>query len=154
MHFLMIVFCLLIVIATFLSWEFIAWFTHKYVMQAIHGYVLHLTSGPGYRIARQRASMPAALVATFSYDSRVLLERHIDGRDLAVSILDGEPLPGGGGRAEWATASTTSRRATRSAAPSWCVPAELPDGADGAGAGARAADLPACLAAPPSGGWT
>ena len=36
MHFLMIVFCLLIVIATFLSWEFIAWFTHKYVM---HGFL-------------------------------------------------------------------------------------------------------------------
>jgi D-alanine-D-alanine ligase len=32
-------------------------------------------------------------VAAFSYDSRVLLERHVDGRDLAVSILDGEPLP-------------------------------------------------------------
>jgi D-alanine-D-alanine ligase len=32
-------------------------------------------------------------VAAFSYDSRVLLERYIDGRDLAVSILDGEPLP-------------------------------------------------------------
>ena len=37
--------------------------------------------------------MPAALVAAFSYDSRVLLERYVDGRDLAVSILDGEPLP-------------------------------------------------------------
>ena len=37
--------------------------------------------------------MPSALVAAFSYDSRVLLERHVDGRDLAVSILDGEPLP-------------------------------------------------------------
>ena len=37
--------------------------------------------------------MPAALVAAFSYDSKVLLERYVDGRDLAVSILDGEPLP-------------------------------------------------------------
>ena len=32
-------------------------------------------------------------MAAFSYDSRVLLERYVDGRDLAVSILDGEPLP-------------------------------------------------------------
>jgi len=32
-------------------------------------------------------------VAAFSYDSMVLLERHVAGRDLAVSILDGEPLP-------------------------------------------------------------
>ena len=36
MHFLMIVFCMLIVISTFLFWELIAWFTHKYVM---HGFL-------------------------------------------------------------------------------------------------------------------
>ena len=34
--------------------------------------------------------VPAALVAAFSYDSKVLLERHVAGRDLAVSILAGE----------------------------------------------------------------
>jgi D-alanine-D-alanine ligase len=32
-------------------------------------------------------------VAAFSYSDKVLLERHVAGRDLAVSILDGEPLP-------------------------------------------------------------
>jgi D-alanine-D-alanine ligase len=32
-------------------------------------------------------------VAAFSYDDKVLLERHVPGRDLAVSILDGEALP-------------------------------------------------------------
>jgi D-alanine-D-alanine ligase len=32
------------------------------------------------------------LVAALSYDSKVLLERYVDGRDLAVSVLDG---PGG-----------------------------------------------------------
>ncbi len=37
--------------------------------------------------------MPGALVAAFSYDERVLLERHVDGRELAVSLLDGEALP-------------------------------------------------------------
>ena len=31
--------------------------------------------------------MPAALVAAFSYDRKVLLERYVAGRDLAVSIL-------------------------------------------------------------------
>jgi len=36
MHFLMIVFCMLIVVGTFLFWEFIAWFSHKYVM---HGFL-------------------------------------------------------------------------------------------------------------------
>jgi D-alanine-D-alanine ligase len=32
-------------------------------------------------------------VAAFSYGDKVLLERHVQGRDLAVSLLDGEPLP-------------------------------------------------------------
>jgi beta-carotene 3-hydroxylase len=31
-----IVICAIIVIATFLSWEFVAWFTHKYIM---HGFL-------------------------------------------------------------------------------------------------------------------
>ncbi len=39
--------------------------------------------------------MPGALVAAFSYGDKVLLERFIEGRDLAVSVLDvvggGEP---------------------------------------------------------------
>jgi D-alanine-D-alanine ligase len=50
-------------------------------------------SALGIRFARGPSDVPAALVAAFSYDSRVLLERHVDGRDLAVSILDDEPLP-------------------------------------------------------------
>jgi D-alanine-D-alanine ligase len=50
-------------------------------------------SALGVKFARTAQDVPAALVAAFSYDSRVLLERHIDGRDVAVSVLDGEPLP-------------------------------------------------------------
>jgi D-alanine-D-alanine ligase len=50
-------------------------------------------SALGVRFARSAADVPAAIVAAFSYDSRVLLERYVDGRDLAVSILDGEALP-------------------------------------------------------------
>jgi D-alanine-D-alanine ligase len=50
-------------------------------------------SALGIRFAGEAADVPVALVAAFSYDSRVLLERHVQGRDLAVSILDGEPLP-------------------------------------------------------------
>jgi D-alanine-D-alanine ligase len=50
-------------------------------------------SALGIKFARSAADVPAALVAAFSYDSRVLLERHVDGRDLAVSILDGQALP-------------------------------------------------------------
>jgi D-alanine-D-alanine ligase len=50
-------------------------------------------SALGIKFARTAGDVPAALVAAFSYDSKVLLERHIEGRDLAVSILDGQPLP-------------------------------------------------------------
>jgi D-alanine-D-alanine ligase len=50
-------------------------------------------SALGIKFARTPADVPAALVAAFSYDSKVLLERHVAGRDLAVSILDGKPLP-------------------------------------------------------------
>jgi D-alanine-D-alanine ligase len=50
-------------------------------------------SALGIKFAQSAGDVPAALVSAFSYDSRVLLERHVDGRDLAVSILDGEALP-------------------------------------------------------------
>jgi D-alanine-D-alanine ligase len=50
-------------------------------------------SALGIRFARTAADVPAALVSAFSYDSKVLLERHVAGRDLAISVLDGEPLP-------------------------------------------------------------
>jgi D-alanine-D-alanine ligase len=50
-------------------------------------------SALGVRFAGSRADVPEALVAAFSYDDRVLLERHIEGRELAVSLLDGEALP-------------------------------------------------------------
>jgi D-alanine-D-alanine ligase len=50
-------------------------------------------SALGIKFARTAADVPNALVAAFSYDSKVLLERYVPGRDLAVSVLDGEPLP-------------------------------------------------------------
>jgi D-alanine-D-alanine ligase len=50
-------------------------------------------SALGIKFARTPADVPGALVAAFSYDRKVLLERHIAGRDLAVSILDGVALP-------------------------------------------------------------
>jgi D-alanine-D-alanine ligase len=39
------------------------------------------------------AEVPQALVSAFSYDDRVLLERFVSGRELAVSVLGGEALP-------------------------------------------------------------
>jgi D-alanine-D-alanine ligase len=45
-------------------------------------------SALGIKFAATPADVPTALVAAFSYDRKVLLERHVVGRDLAVSILD------------------------------------------------------------------
>jgi len=45
-------------------------------------------SALGIKFARTAADVPTALVAAFSYDRKVLLERHIVGRDLAVSVID------------------------------------------------------------------
>jgi D-alanine-D-alanine ligase len=54
-------------------------------------------SALGIKFARGAEDVPEALIAAFSYDDRVLLERHVEGRELAVSLLDGdtgvEPLP-------------------------------------------------------------
>ncbi len=50
-------------------------------------------SALGVRFAGSREDVPQALLAAFSYDDHVLFERHVDGRELAVAILDGEPLP-------------------------------------------------------------
>jgi len=50
-------------------------------------------SSLGVNFAAGRDAVPGALVAAFSYDDRVLIERYVEGRELAVGILDGEPLP-------------------------------------------------------------
>jgi D-alanine-D-alanine ligase len=50
-------------------------------------------SALGIKFARAAADVPGAIVAAFSYDTKVLLERHVAGRDLAVSILDGPDGP-------------------------------------------------------------
>jgi D-alanine-D-alanine ligase len=50
-------------------------------------------SSLGVKFAASASEVPQALVSAFSYDDRVLLERFVDGRELAVSILGDEPLP-------------------------------------------------------------
>jgi D-alanine-D-alanine ligase len=50
-------------------------------------------SSLGVRFAPGPADVPQAMVSAFSYDDRVLLERHVAGRELAVGVLAGEPLP-------------------------------------------------------------
>jgi D-alanine-D-alanine ligase len=50
-------------------------------------------SALGVRFARSPADVPPALVAAFSYSHKVMLERHVHGRELAVSILGEAALP-------------------------------------------------------------
>jgi D-alanine-D-alanine ligase len=50
-------------------------------------------SSLGVQFAAASDQVPGALLAAFSYDDRVLLERHVAGRELAVGLLGGEPLP-------------------------------------------------------------
>ena len=50
-------------------------------------------SALGVKFAASWFEVPEALISAFSYDDRVLLERFIEGRELAVSVLGSEPLP-------------------------------------------------------------
>ena len=50
-------------------------------------------SSLGVEFAGGKEEVPAALLAAFSYDDRVLLERHVRGRELAVGMLGNDPLP-------------------------------------------------------------
>jgi D-alanine-D-alanine ligase len=50
-------------------------------------------SALGIKFARTAADVPNALVSAFSYDTKVLLERFVDGRDLAVAVLEGPDGP-------------------------------------------------------------
>ncbi|MEX1141869.1 MAG: D-alanine--D-alanine ligase [Thermoleophilaceae bacterium] len=96
-------------------------------------------SALGIKFARTAADVPAALVSAFSYDAKVLLERYVKGRDLAVSVLDGdqgptalpvvEAVPVGGGEFDFEARYEIGRT-------DYICPAELPDSA-----GERAQEL-------------
>ena len=97
-------------------------------------------SALGIKFARTAADVPGAIVSAFSYDTKVLLERYVAGRDLAVSVLEG---PGGPealpvveavpreedfydfearyeiGRTEFICPAALGRRGGRAGAPSW-----------------------------------
>jgi D-alanine-D-alanine ligase len=49
-------------------------------------------SALGVKFARTGEELPRALVGAFSYGRQILIERYVEGRDLAVSVLDGEAL--------------------------------------------------------------
>jgi len=46
-------------------------------------------SALGVKFARTSAELPGAIVGALSYDRKVVIERYVAGRDLAVSVLDG-----------------------------------------------------------------
>ncbi len=50
-------------------------------------------SALGIRFAASAADVPGALIAAFSYSEKVLVERYVHGRELAVSVLGDEALP-------------------------------------------------------------
>jgi D-alanine-D-alanine ligase len=45
-------------------------------------------SALGVKFARTSQELPGALVGAFSYDRKILIERYVKGRDLAVSVLE------------------------------------------------------------------
>jgi D-alanine-D-alanine ligase len=51
-------------------------------------------SALGIKFADSGEELPAAMVGAFSYDRKILIERYVSGRDLAVSVLDASE-PGG-----------------------------------------------------------
>ena len=87
-------------------------------------------SALGIKFARSPEDVPEALIAAFSYDDKVLLERYVEGRELAVGLLedDGgvEALPVVEAQARRRSTSSTSRRATRSARPTSSAPPTCP----------------------------
>jgi D-alanine-D-alanine ligase len=46
-------------------------------------------SALGVKFARSSEELPGAIVGALSYDRKVVIERYVKGRDLAVSVLDG-----------------------------------------------------------------
>lgn len=47
-------------------------------------------SALGIKFARSAEELPAAIVGALSYDRKVVIERYVKGRDLAVSVLDAQ----------------------------------------------------------------
>jgi D-alanine-D-alanine ligase len=47
-------------------------------------------SALGVKFARSSEELPGAIVGALSYDRKVLIERYVKGRDLAVSVLDSD----------------------------------------------------------------
>jgi D-alanine-D-alanine ligase len=83
------------------------------------------------KFAHSSEELPPAIVGALSYDRKVVLERYISGRDLAVSVLDADTPPDGPPGAPRAAGSPTGQvRAAGSLAgearPPRAAPVALP----------------------------
>jgi D-alanine-D-alanine ligase len=65
-------------------------------------------SALGVKFARSSDELPGAIVGALSYDRKVVIERYVKGRDLAVSVLDGGTGSGGAGSGEVESSPTPS----------------------------------------------
>lgn len=50
-------------------------------------------SSLGITVVRRAEELPRAVLGAFSYADQVLVEKHVEGTEIAVSVLDGTPLP-------------------------------------------------------------
>jgi D-alanine-D-alanine ligase len=57
-------------------------------------------SALGVKFARSAEELPGAILGALSYDRKVLLERYVPGRDLAVSVLEAPAASAGGDGAQ------------------------------------------------------
>jgi D-alanine-D-alanine ligase len=65
-------------------------------------------SALGGKFARSRDELPGAIVGALSYDRKVVIERYVKGRDLAVSVLDRGSGSGEAGSGEAESSPTPS----------------------------------------------
>ena len=84
--------------------------------------------GPRHQVRPDGRRRAGALVAAFSYDDKVVLERYVSDATSPSRSWTARPCRSWR-RCRRATTSTTSSRATRSAARRSSVPADLPEGA-------------------------
>ena len=54
----------------------------------------HGGSALGVKFAHSSSELPGAIVGALSYDGKAVIERYVKGRDLAVSVLDGQAQGG------------------------------------------------------------
>jgi D-alanine-D-alanine ligase len=66
-------------------------------------------SALGVKFARSAQELPGAIVGALSYDRKVVIERYIEGRDLAVSVLDSAPDASDGGPSDGGPPARGSR---------------------------------------------